>query len=133
MADACMKAYLKAALEAQSATKQAIRGWKKNLDKKAPQNCPAEARLHFKMPWKRKFLADHLPVLAHILHRLAVFKTHTGINNQFYRFRHCSLSPNLTAKTQFSAFLSRAQDAVARLSHAPIPSGFRSRVARVRS
>jgi hypothetical protein len=35
MADACMKAYLKAASEAQSATKQAIRDWKQNLDKKS--------------------------------------------------------------------------------------------------
>ena len=35
MADACIKAYLKATSEAQSATKQAIRDWKQNLDKKA--------------------------------------------------------------------------------------------------
>ena len=35
MADACIKAYLKAASEAQSATKQAIRDWKQNLDRKA--------------------------------------------------------------------------------------------------
>ena len=35
MADACMKAYLKAASEAQNATKQAIRDWRQNLDKKA--------------------------------------------------------------------------------------------------
>src|SRR3984893_17701756 len=35
MADACMKAYLKATSEAQSATKQAIRDLKQNLDKKA--------------------------------------------------------------------------------------------------
>ncbi len=35
MADACIKAYLKAASEAQSATKLAIRGWKQNLDRKA--------------------------------------------------------------------------------------------------
>ena len=35
MADACTKAYFKATLEAQSATKQAIRDWKQNLDKKA--------------------------------------------------------------------------------------------------
>jgi hypothetical protein len=35
MADACIKAYLKAASEAQSATKLAIRDWKQNLDKKA--------------------------------------------------------------------------------------------------
>jgi hypothetical protein len=33
MADACIKAYLKAASEAQSATKQAIRDW--NLDRRA--------------------------------------------------------------------------------------------------
>ena len=35
MADACTKAYFKATLEAQSATKQATRDWKQNLDKKA--------------------------------------------------------------------------------------------------
>ena len=35
MSDACIKAYLKATSEAQSATKQAIRDWKQNLDKKA--------------------------------------------------------------------------------------------------
>ena len=35
MADACTKAYFKAASEAQNATKQAIRDWKQNLDKKA--------------------------------------------------------------------------------------------------
>ena len=34
IADACMKTYLKAASEAQTATKQAIRDWKQNLDKK---------------------------------------------------------------------------------------------------
>src|SRR5260370_9954478 len=35
MADACTKTYLKAASEAQTATKQAIRDWKENLDRKA--------------------------------------------------------------------------------------------------
>jgi hypothetical protein len=35
MADACTKAYVKATSEAQSATKQAIRDWKQNLDRKA--------------------------------------------------------------------------------------------------
>lgn len=35
IADACIKAYLKSTAEAQSATKQAIRDWKQNLDKKA--------------------------------------------------------------------------------------------------
>jgi hypothetical protein len=35
MADACMKKYLKAASEAQTATKQAVRDWKQNLDRKA--------------------------------------------------------------------------------------------------
>jgi hypothetical protein len=33
--DSCIKAYLKATSEAQSATKQAIRDWKQNLDRKA--------------------------------------------------------------------------------------------------
>ena len=35
MSDACIKAYLKATSEAQNATKQAIRDWKQNLDRKA--------------------------------------------------------------------------------------------------
>jgi hypothetical protein len=35
MADACIKTYLKAASEAQTATKQAIRDWRQNLDRKA--------------------------------------------------------------------------------------------------
>jgi hypothetical protein len=34
-ADACIKTYLKATSEAQKATKQAIRDWKQNLDRKA--------------------------------------------------------------------------------------------------
>ena len=34
-AEACITAYHKAAAEAQSVTKQAIRDWKENLDKKA--------------------------------------------------------------------------------------------------
>src|ERR1700751_6312727 len=34
-ADACIKTYLKATSEAQRATKQAIRDWKQNLDRKA--------------------------------------------------------------------------------------------------
>ena len=34
-ADACIKAYLTATSEAQKATKQAIRDWRENLDKKA--------------------------------------------------------------------------------------------------
>ena len=35
MADACVKTYLKATSEAQKATKEAIRDWKQNLDRKA--------------------------------------------------------------------------------------------------
>ena len=35
MTDACIKTYVKAASEAQTATKQAIRDWKQNLDRKA--------------------------------------------------------------------------------------------------
>jgi hypothetical protein len=35
IADTCIKTYLKAASEAQTATKQAIRDWKQNLDRKA--------------------------------------------------------------------------------------------------
>jgi len=35
MADACIKIYLKAASDAQTATRQGIRDWKQNLDRKA--------------------------------------------------------------------------------------------------
>ena len=35
MADACVKAYAQTAAEAQRTTKQAVRDWKQNLDKKA--------------------------------------------------------------------------------------------------
>ncbi|MEY9131483.1 hypothetical protein ABIE79_002950 [Bradyrhizobium diazoefficiens] len=35
MADACMKEYVKTTSEAQRATRQGIRDWKQNLDKKA--------------------------------------------------------------------------------------------------
>jgi hypothetical protein len=35
MADACIKTYLMAASEAKRATKEAIRDWKQNLDRKA--------------------------------------------------------------------------------------------------
>jgi hypothetical protein len=42
MADACIKTYLKAASEAQKATKEAIRDWKQNLER-PPQNFPAGA------------------------------------------------------------------------------------------
>ena len=55
MADACIKTYLKAASEAQTATKQAVRDWKQNC-RKAPPNCPAGARPHYKTPWRRKFV-----------------------------------------------------------------------------
>ena len=54
MADACIKTYLKAASEAQTATKQAIRDWKQNLDRKASAEFSSRARSHYKIPWKRK-------------------------------------------------------------------------------
>ncbi len=41
IADACMKTYLKAASEAQKATKEAIRDWKQNLDRKATAEFPS--------------------------------------------------------------------------------------------
>ena len=43
---ACIKTYLKAASEAQTATKHAIRDWKQNLDRRA--SCPAGAWQHYK-------------------------------------------------------------------------------------
>jgi len=56
MADACMKTYVKAASEAQTATKRQSGIGSRILDKKAPQNCPAGARPHYKTPWRRKFV-----------------------------------------------------------------------------
>jgi hypothetical protein len=55
MADACMKTYLKAASEAQTATKQAVRDWKQNLDRKASAELSSRDR-HYKTPWRRKFV-----------------------------------------------------------------------------
>jgi len=55
MADACMKTYLKATSEAQTATKQAIRDWKQNLDRKASTELSG-ARPHYKTPWRGKFV-----------------------------------------------------------------------------
>ena len=45
MADACMKEYSKATLEAQRATKQAIRDWKQNLDRKASAELASKGTL----------------------------------------------------------------------------------------
>ena len=56
MADACIKTYLKAASEAQTATKQAIRDWKQNLDRKASAELSSRAYSHCKTPWRRRFV-----------------------------------------------------------------------------
>ena len=53
-AEACITAYHKAAAEAQRVTKQAIRDWKENLDKRPPQSFRTKARSRCKTPWKRK-------------------------------------------------------------------------------
>jgi hypothetical protein len=56
MADACIKTYLKAASEAQRATKEAIRDWKQNLDRKASTEFSSRARPHYNPPRSRKFV-----------------------------------------------------------------------------
>jgi hypothetical protein len=45
MADACMATYLKAASLAQKATKQAVRDWKQNLDRKASAELASKGTL----------------------------------------------------------------------------------------
>ena len=55
-ADACIKTYLKAASEAQTATKQAVRDWKQNLDRKASAELSSRAPPHYKTPWRREFV-----------------------------------------------------------------------------
>src|SRR6266702_7751759 len=56
MADACMKEYVKATSEAQRATKQAIRDWKQNLDRKASAELSAGAYSHCRTLWRRRFV-----------------------------------------------------------------------------
>jgi hypothetical protein len=56
MADACITAYVKAASEAEKATKVAIRDWHQTWTEGPPQNFPAGARPHYKTPCFRKFV-----------------------------------------------------------------------------
>ncbi|MET4154045.1 hypothetical protein ABIC08_004550 [Bradyrhizobium sp. RT9b] len=56
MADAHMKEYVKTTSEAQKATKQAIRDWKQNLDRKASAELSSRAYSHCKTPWRRRFV-----------------------------------------------------------------------------
>ena len=58
MADACMKAYLKATSEAQSATKQAIRDWKQNLDKKASAELSSRGTLALQNTMETQVLSE---------------------------------------------------------------------------
>ena len=63
MADACIKTYLKATSEAQTATKQAIRDWKQRLDRKASAELSNRGTAAFKTPWRRKFVQSLSAVL----------------------------------------------------------------------
>jgi hypothetical protein len=45
MADACIKTYLKTTSEAQNVTKQALRDWKQNLDRKASSELSSRGTL----------------------------------------------------------------------------------------
>jgi len=56
MADACIKTYLKAASEAQTATNRQSGIGSRIWTERPPQNCPAGARPHYKTPWRRKFV-----------------------------------------------------------------------------
>jgi hypothetical protein len=58
MADACIKAYLKATSEAQSATKQAIRDWKQNLDRKASAELSSRGTLALQNTMETQVLSE---------------------------------------------------------------------------
>ena len=58
MADACIKAYLKATSEAQSATKQAIRDWKQNLDRKASAELSSRGALALQNAMEGQVLSE---------------------------------------------------------------------------
>jgi hypothetical protein len=58
MADACIKAYLKATSEAQSATKQAIRDWKQNLDRKASAELSSRGTLALQNAMEGQVLSE---------------------------------------------------------------------------
>ena len=58
MADACIKAYLKATAETQSATKQAIRDWKQNLDRKASAELSSRGTLALQNTMETQVLSE---------------------------------------------------------------------------
>jgi hypothetical protein len=61
MADACIKAYLKATSEAQSVTKQAIRDWKQNLEMPSTlAETDPETRGKLESPYSRALIAGLL-------------------------------------------------------------------------
>ncbi|SHH29021.1 hypothetical protein SAMN05443248_4338 [Bradyrhizobium erythrophlei] len=57
-ADACIKAYLKATSEAQTATKQAIRDWKQNLDRKASAELSSRGTLALQNTMETQVLSE---------------------------------------------------------------------------
>ena len=58
MADACIKTYLKATSEAQNATKQAIRDWKQNLDRKASAELSSRGTLALQNAMEGQVLSE---------------------------------------------------------------------------
>jgi hypothetical protein len=58
MADACIKTYLKATSEAQSATRQAIRDWKQNLDRKASAELSSRGTLALQNTLETQVLSE---------------------------------------------------------------------------
>jgi hypothetical protein len=58
MADACIKVYLKATSEAQSATKQAIRDWKQHLDRKASAELSSRGTLALQNTMETQVLSE---------------------------------------------------------------------------
>ena len=58
MADACIKTYVKATSEAQSATKQAIRDWKQNLDRRASAELSSRGTLALQNTMEGQVLSE---------------------------------------------------------------------------
>ena len=58
MSDACIKAYLKATSETQNATKQAIRDWKQNLDRKASAELASRGALALQDAMETQVLSE---------------------------------------------------------------------------
>ena len=97
MADACMKTYLKAASEAQKATKEAIRDWKQNLDRKASAEFSSrgtaalqtamESQVRLELERLKECLAKTLQTCSSIFERSIARKSLTDGNHTEHPFK----------------------------------------------